>query len=297
MISTARRICCDIKKQAPWWVKVPLKITLSRLPLAYATWSKLGYFKHGHMKRPEYAYRVFKSHYDYVTSRVNLKDYTVLELGSGDSLFTAIIAYAFGARQCHLVDTSYYATSDLEKYRETARFIYEKRMSTPDIQNAATLGEILSVCNADYLTNGLGSLKALPDRSVDFIFSQAVLEHVRKQDFLETLKQMRRIIKDGGICSHAIDLKDHLGGNLNSLRFSERLWESDFFAHSGFYTNRIRFSKMLELFKEAGFRPEVVRLKNWPDLPTSRQKLSDEFNHLSDKELKISEFDVLLHPV
>ena len=81
------------------------------------------------------------------------------------------------------------------------------------------------------------------------------------------------------------------------MRFSEKVWESDFFAQSGFYTNRIRYGKMMELFREAGFRPEIIRTIKWPEIPTSRNKLAREFACLSDNELKISEFDVLLFPV
>lgn len=54
---------------------------------------------------------------------------------------------------------------------------------------------------------------------------------------------------------------------------------------------------MLALFKEAGFSPEIVRSTHWPKLPTSKKKLSDEFNCLSDEDLMISEFDVILRPV
>ena len=287
----------DIKNKVPWWGKIIAKIVLSKMPLKYKAWRKVGFFKHGDMIKPEYAYQVFKKHYDRVSPRPSKpKDFTVLELGPGDSLFTAVIAFAFGARQCYLVDVSYYAISDLKPYREMAKFVSEKAMLAPGIKDTKTLDELLSICNAHYGTNGLETLCTIPDRSVDFVFSQAVLEHVRKQDFLATLKQIRRIIKDDGICSHSIDLKDHLGGNLNSLRFSEKVWESGFFVRSGFYTNRIRHNKMLALFKEAGFNPEIVRSTHWPKLPTSKKKLSDEFSCLSEQELMISEFDVILRP-
>ena len=297
MIPLSGRVYCDIKCKTPWWLKIPLKITLSRLPLKHAAWSKLGLFKHGHMKRPEYAFNVFKHHYESVLSHVDLRDFTVLELGPGDSLFTAIVAHSFGARRCHLVDTSNFATTDLQVYREMAEFISGEKMPVPDIKNAETIKEILSICNSDYWTHGLESLRTLPDKSVDFIFSQAVLEHIRKREFLEMLKQMRRITKDDGACSHSIDLKDHLGGKLDNLRFSEKAWESDLFAHSGFYTNRIRCHEMLVLFQLAGFDPRFVRPKYWPELPTSKKKLSDRFNCLPDQELMISEFDVILCPV
>lgn len=295
-MSLTAKIISDMKTKSPWWIKIPLKITLSRLPVDYSTWSKIGYFKHGYMMNPEYAFRVFKRHYDYVSSRVSLKNFTVLEMGVGDSLFTAIVAYAFGARMCYLIDTSDYASSNISAYKKMVQYIYEKEMPTPNTKEVDTLSDLLVKCNACYKTKGLESLRSIPDKSVDFIFSQAVFEHIRKQELPETLKQMRRIITDRGVCSHSVDLKDHLGGKLNSLRFSEKIWESDFFAKSGFYTNRIRYGKMLELFREAGFSPEIVRTKKWLELPTSRKKLTCEFNLIPGNELKISEFDVLLYP-
>lgn len=50
-----------------------------------------------------------------------------------------------------------------------------------------------------------------------------------------------------------------LGGALNHLRVLERLWESRLMAESGFYTQRLRYSEMLALFNEAGFRADIVK--------------------------------------
>lgn len=50
--------------------------------------------------------------------------------------------------------------------------------------------------------------------------------------FLETLKLLHRILKPEGICPHLILLVDSLG-ELNSLRFSQYTWESNFIAKSG----------------------------------------------------------------
>jgi hypothetical protein len=66
------------------------------------------------------------------------------------------------------------------------------------------------------------------------------------------MTECRRVLSDTGVASHSVDLKDHLEGGLNNLRFSEKLWESDFFVNSGFYTNRIQFYEMLNHFKEPG---------------------------------------------
>jgi hypothetical protein len=89
-------------------------------------------------------------------------------------------------------------------------------------------------------------------------------------------------------------LKDHLGGALNNLRFSERRWESPLFSRSGFYTNRIRYSEMLTLFREAGFAIEWVKPVTWKALPTARERMHLAFRSLPDEDLKVSGFDVLL---
>jgi hypothetical protein len=50
----------------------------------------------------------------------------------------------------------------------------------------------------------------------------------------------------------------------------------------------------LWLFREAGFEPEVVRKREWETLPTPRRKMAEQFAVLSEEDLKISDFDVLL---
>jgi hypothetical protein len=95
--------------------------------------------------------------------------------------------------------------------------------------------------------------------------------------------------------SHRIPIKDVIGGKLNDLRFSTRIWESSFMANSRFYTNRLRYLEMLRLFREAGFEPEVVCKICWKTMPTARRKMAKEFALLSDEDLQVSDFDVLLH--
>jgi hypothetical protein len=86
-----------------------------------------------------------------------------------------------------------------------------------------------------------------------------------------------------------------IGGKLNGLRFSEGIWESALMANSRFYTNRLRYSELLRLFREAGFEPEVVRKTQWETLPTPRRKMAKEFALLPEEDLRISDFDVLLY--
>jgi SAM-dependent methyltransferase len=279
----------------PWWSKICCKIILSKLPFEYAFWQRLGLFRHGCMDASCYAIDVFNSHVERTGLTGKLSGKTILELGPGDSIATAIIASAHGARAI-LVDTGAYVRTDISPYLELQRLLSEKEgLLFTDLTGCRTVRDILSICGVKYLTKGLMDLTQIESGAVDLVFSQAVLEHIRLGEFLETMKQCRRILRPGGVCSHRVDLRDHLGGALNNLRFSESVWESSFFANAGFYTNRIQYGPMLQLFSEAGFEVEVKEITRWDSLPTSRKKLAREFRGISDDELCVSGFDVLLH--
>ena len=92
----------------------------------------------------------------------------------------------------------------------------------------------------------------IEDNSIDYIFSHSVMEHIRKYELDSLIREMFRVLKPNGVISHNINYKDHLGESLNNLRFSEKLWESNLFANSGFYTNRVPALEMHNLFKRNG---------------------------------------------
>jgi hypothetical protein len=91
-----------------------------------------------------------------------------------------------------------------------------------------------------------------------------------------------------------VDLRDHLANALNNLRFSERRWEGNLFANSGFYTNRLRCNEFLRIFEQSGFDPNVVSLSRWPAVPTPRSRMSEPYRSLPDDELTIASFAVVL---
>lgn len=280
----------------PWQLKVAAKLLLSRLPVGYGFWRRLALFQHGHMQQPAYAYGVFRRHFDRAGSTKNESGFVAMEIGPGDSLFSAMIARACGAAKTYLVDVGSFAEDQLGPYQHMQRFLSERGLPVPDISSCRSVQEVLSVCRGEYLTSGVAGFKKIPDRSVDFVWSQAVLEHIRRAEFLDLMREIRRTLREDGICSHRVDLMDHLGGALNNLRFSERMWESNFMATSGFYTNRIRYSEMLGLFENAGFKAEVVQIDRWERLPTPRLKLAKPFRSLPEEELCVYGFDVVLRP-
>lgn len=293
----------SIKRRLPWWAKVIAKLILVRLPVDYRHWRAVGLFEHGRMEEPKYAFKTYRKHFGCFNDpsaqapAVQKTDFVVLELGPGDSLCTMLIARAFGASFCYLVDVGDFATEDLSRYQAMAAYLEKQGFSGLDFREISSIQELVVACNSSYLYEGVTSLRALADESVDFVFSNVVLQHVLKRDFLDTMCELRRILRKGGCCSHRVDLKDHLGGALNNLRFSERLWESEFMACSGFYTNRIRYSEMLQLFEQAGFTIEIRDVRRWSKLPTPRRNLAKAFRALPEDELLVTGFDVVLRPI
>lgn len=280
----------------PWWIKIGAKLVLSRLPISYNFWRRIGIFRQGAMDDPSYAFGVFRNHFERVDFARKRDGFVALELGPGDSVVSALIAAAHGAHRMYLVDSGSYATRNMNAYHAAARHLRAHGLSTP-LADTDDFDGMLSKCGAMYVTSGLVGLREIPTGSVDFIWSQAVLEHIRVHEFQALNRELRRILRSDGVCTHAIDLADHLQEGLNNLRFSHDTWESDFFAHAGFYTNRLRYQNLLHHFEEAGFSVEVARVKRWPVLPTPREAFSPEFSKLTEDELLIREFDVVLRPV
>lgn len=277
-----------------WALKIAAKIILSRLPIPYAWWQSIGLFRHGRMDHAEYALKIFRLHSTRAHPQGLPPSATVLELGPGDSIASAIIAAAHGTSQAWLVDAGDFARRDIHFYRMLALDLARHGLAVPDLTQAATFEDILETCNARYLTGGLRSLKEIPDGTVDFAWSHSVLEHVRKHEVAETLFELFRIMKPGAYASHNIDFQDHLAGALNNLRFSERWWESSLFADSGFYTNRIPAVVLHEMLRQTGFESIQEQFGYWPLLPTPSGVLSAEFAVYSDQDLISRTSHVLL---
>jgi len=199
----------NIAYSLPWWAKIIAKIALSHLPINYNSWKNISLFAHGSMEQPDYALKVFLRHFNQVEPSAG---FVSLELGPGDSLFSALITMAFGGRSSYLVDIGDFAVRDLGPYRAMADLLSQNGLDAPDIFAMNSLDEILQYCNSNYMTNGLLSLRKISDHSVDFVWSHAVLEHIKLENFMKTMLELRRIGHPDGACSCRVDLRDHLGG-------------------------------------------------------------------------------------
>jgi methyltransferase family protein len=285
----------SIRASIPWQFKIAAKIVLSRLPVSYRTWSKLRLFRHGCMDESQYAYDIFDKHFAHARALADRsRPFTLLELGPGDSLSSALLGKAFGCSKVYLVDAGRFAASDLAPYRQMAARLAEMGRPIAGMDACHTVADVLALCSAEYLSAGVESLATIAADSVDFIFSNAVLEHIRLRDFVPLCRELRRIQRRDGLGSHTIDFKDHLQESLNNLRFSEKFWEAEAIASSGFYTNRIRPPQMLAMLRDAGFTVEVLAERRWPKVPVARRKLARPYRELPEDELRVSGLDVLV---
>jgi predicted SAM-dependent methyltransferase len=287
----------NLFKLLPWQVKFLGAIYSSFIPRRYTFLSRLNIGRHGLMDSPEYAYNIFQEHFNTfrLTKRI-IHSINILELGPGDSIFSGLIAHAIGVSKSYLIDNGFYATRDYRKYQRMIAFLNQAGYKIPQVLKQTTFEEIADTFHIEYLHSGLHSLKTVPADSIDFIFSNAVLEHVKRNEVFSMIKEMRRVIKETGICSHTIDMKDHFNGSINHLRFSHSFWESKFHIHHGNYTNRIRYNEFIHMFKENGFKPQNVRIKRYSRLLLEKNKNAPPYNSSQDKDLRICEMHITLIP-
>lgn len=283
-----------IKSKLPWWLKMGTKLAIFFIPNKNVLFRSLGLYKHGMMIDSQYALSVFKSHLK--RSGFSIKNKTILEIGPGDSVSTGIIAWAMGAKKTYLVDNGGFATREVKVYKHLANELSAQGLDKAEqVLKCNNFDDIMDVTSTVYLTEGLDSIKKIKSNHIDFCFSHAVIEHVLLNEIEDFLSELYRVHDIGGIGSHQIDLKDHMGGGLNSLRFGASLWESSLFKKAGFYTNRLRSSQLIEIILKAGFNIVEVQDKRWDRLPINRDKMSGAFRTMPYEELLIQDIYVLFN--
>jgi SAM-dependent methyltransferase len=100
----------------------------------------------------------------------------------------------------------------------------------------------------------------LADESMDIVFSMAVLEHVQQPRAV--LTRTFELMKPGGWCFHAIDLRDHRDFR-RPLEFLS-LTEEQYVEATGGSENRVRAEEYVELFREIGFQLVSTRFQDTP---------------------------------
>jgi SAM-dependent methyltransferase len=237
------------------------------------------------MDRLDYAKSVWDKHQSALVHCRGDALKSVLELGPGESGYTFGNALAAGYNRVFLVD--------VERMFEPEDYLTAEKLRSC----GASVPPDLARTRVDYLTHGLASLAEIADGSLDLVFSHTVLQHVRLAEFSAFLAELFRVTRPGGVGSHRIDFRDMLGGSVNNLRIPTSLWEQDWFARSGFYTNRLRHSQLVEGFLGAGFELVSETTERFRALPEAAAHRCQEFKELTSDDLMISGCNLVVRKV
>jgi len=246
----------------------------------------------------------------------------VAELGPGDSIGIGLAALLSGAGRYFALDLVPYSAlgKNLEIFEELVA-LFSGRARIPDDSEfpflypklqrydfpGQLLGEdqLMKSLAANRLEAIRSSIRAsegkesmisyrapwnapevIDDGSVDFIFSQAVLEHV--DDLAGVYSAMRRWLRPGGIMTHQIDFKSH--GKANAWNghwtYEDVVWKM-IVGRRAYLLNRQPHSVHLKLMEQSGFRileDTVFRSESHLE----RRLLAAKFRRLSDDDLTTS---------
>lgn len=275
-----------------------------------------------------YCYSVWMRHLNNWNSVNDRVPEIVAELGPGDSLGIGLAALLSGSKRLYVLDVVKYWDNkrNLKIFEELIEF-FKNKISIPDnieypkvkpeLENYSFPSNILSdnLLSETLSENRLNTIRKeildinnpensfiiyhipwndsniINNNTVDFIYSQAVLEHV--EDLDNTYSTMRKWLKPSGLMSHTIDYKSHkVTKSWNGhWTFSDFEWN---IVKGGkiFLINRQPFSKHIELHLKYGFKILVkvpVKLKNKLNI----NQLSSRFKKLSEEDITTSEVYIL----
>ena len=279
--------------------------------------------KTGGTIRADYCYSVWLRHLYYWNTFRNEMPKTVAELGPGDSLGTSLAALLSGADRIVVLDIVKYWDADrnLEIFEELVLLFKNKKdvpgnetfpKIRPKISNYSfpsaiisdeLLKKSLSVDRLDKIRKELTDIEnpnnkyikcqipwnidaKVKESSVDFIFSQAVMEYVEDLDKIYTL--MGKWLKSNGLVSHTIDFKSDgitktWNGHWTFSKFQWRIIKGN----KKVIINRKPLSYHLEYLEKNDF--EILELQNIVSCNLiKRSELSAEFSLITDVDMQTS---------
>lgn len=250
---------------------------------------------------------------------------SVAELGPGDSLGIGLCALLTGARNYYAFDVTTYSSNkrNMEVMKELVQ-LFEDRESIPDSREFPTvkpylesyvfpdhilteqrLDESLDPRRIESIKTALLQMgmdtddsitiayiapwddpSVIGEKSIDMIFSQAVMEHV--ENLAQTYEASYRWLKPGGYVSHQIDFKSH--GTAKKWNghwaYSDSIWDL-LKGKRSWLINRESHSTHLWLLKKNNFTLVCDdRIEDHTGIP--RNKLAPRFRDISDEDLVTS---------
>lgn len=242
----------------------------------------------------------------------------VVELGPGDSLGIGLMALLTGSNYYVAIDAVRHASPHtnlavfdalvcLLKNRTPIPFDNECAEIRPELDSYEFPGEIF---NETLLERALapdrlqeirklltenspsdviqylapfGEMSGIPSESVDWIFSQAVMEHVDEPQ--ETYHQCLRCLKPGGIMAHQIDFRSHeTAPEWNGhWKYPQWLWNT-MRGKRPWFVNRLTYSDHRHMQVKAGFQILSDERQILAE-GIARKQLARKFQSITDMDL------------
>lgn len=183
---------------------------------------------------------------------------TILELGPGINLGTALILQAWGAKSVIVSDR--YLSPFTPGYHDVVyQIILELLEQEGTYQSLDPIRTCLNTANHDTGTmittqKPLESLSNVFTNDIDVSLSNAVFEHLYNP--LEAFVSLYNCMKPGGVGSHQVDFRDHRDFNrpLEFLLMDELSFFAQMEKACCEFGNRMRPCQMDALFKQVGFK-------------------------------------------
>jgi SAM-dependent methyltransferase len=185
------------------------------------------------------------------------------EFGAGYDLFMTMCLASFGFKKIYSVDRVNWALPialNFAAEHTKKRTDYPYILSAPPQFNTKNYKQLLlEHYHIDFRAPSDARNTGLPDNSIDYVFSNAVLEHIPENIIKEILKECMRLLVPNGILAFTIDYRDHCRDK-NKISpyyfycFSEHKW-SKMYPPDGH--NRLRHIDFRHLFEEIGF--EIIQ--------------------------------------
>ena len=171
------------------------------------------------LNTPEGALKVFEIYHTQMQAHgFDMTDGVILNIGAGNLVGLDALFLLFGAARVISIDLSKGNYDYPDATRQRAVFETLKALAGSYRPKApGSFNDILVMKGAKVFYDTKRLVRLVPadaaclplaDESVDFCFSNAVLEHV--DDPLQAVKEIARVLKPGGHTMHRVDLRDHV---------------------------------------------------------------------------------------
>jgi hypothetical protein len=228
------------------------------------------------------------------TLGLSVRGLKLFEIGTGWFPTLPICFILAGAAACITVDLNRHLHPHLSRRMLVALRPHLPRISsrsgrslgevTADYERLTQTGsltEMLAAARIDYRAPADATRTTLPPGSVDVVFSNSVLEHVRPEAIAGMMRESRRILRVGGLTIHCLNCGDHYAyfdrtiTPINYLTYPAQRWR--FWDNALLYQNRLRPQDFTEMAESEGL--EVVLNVYRP-----RRELLEAMQHMSIAE-------------